>query len=149
MKTLIAIDSSESAESILASLEQRSWGKDSKIKVVTAVETTGHWDSDQQNCRQVERILKDRLAFLRNRLPASVQVCGEVVEGQAAEAITEVAKLWKCDEIIIGSHGDTGMRRPGIGSVAASIVNTAPCSVEVVKIKRTNDMLLSVLPHQN
>jgi nucleotide-binding universal stress UspA family protein len=144
MKALIAIDCSASADSIVEVVGRRPWARDSKLKVVTVVETTGHWDSDQEHCRQVEAILKQRMELLRSHLPAGVQLSGEVVEGHAAEAVNEAAKLWKCDQIIIGSHGDTGIRRSGLGSIAAKIVNTAPCSVEVLKIGRTSDTLSGV-----
>jgi nucleotide-binding universal stress UspA family protein len=36
--------------------------------------------------------------------------------------------------IVLGSHGDTGYRRDRVGSVAAAVVNQAPCTVELIKV---------------
>jgi nucleotide-binding universal stress UspA family protein len=76
-----------------------------------------------------------RIKSLKQHLPITISCVGEVVDGNAASPILSTARDWCAELIMIGSYGDTGARRSGIGSVAAAIVNEAPCSVEVIKLK--------------
>jgi nucleotide-binding universal stress UspA family protein len=135
MKTLVALDSSSYADEIVNELARRCKqpGR-SQIKLVSAVQLTGHWETDQQLLAQVEKILMHRVKGLQAKVRSEIEITGEVLEGDAAEAVLSAAANWNCDQIVIGSHGDTGFRRSGMGSVAASIVNEAPCSVVVLKI---------------
>ncbi len=56
-----------------------------------------------------------------------------VKDGEAAEAITELAKERQCSLIIMGSHGRSGLRRLLLGSVTEKVLATSPCPVLVVK----------------
>jgi len=138
MKIVVAIDSSIFADAILEELVSRPLPSGTSIRLITVIETTAHWETDQQLLRQAECILLERTKSLKKHLPAHVACASEVIEGQAASMINATAKEWNADLIIIGSHGDTGPRRLGIGSVAAAVVNMAPCSVEVIKIMDTS-----------
>jgi nucleotide-binding universal stress UspA family protein len=100
------------------------------MSVVDAVE---NWDTRQQLLHQCQIILNERLDRVRQKL-GSYSITGEVLEGDASSLISKTAKHHGADLIIIGSHGDTGPRKSRIGSVAAAVVNEAPCSVEVVKL---------------
>jgi hypothetical protein len=136
MKILIAIDSSRFSHQILDRVAKRRWPRGTEFRIVTAVELSGVWDADQQFLNQCQIILAHRVDNFRHQLPANSHVTGEVAEGRATSVVTEIAKEWQADLIVIGSHGDTGARRPGLGSVAAAIVDTAPCSVEVIKLHK-------------
>jgi nucleotide-binding universal stress UspA family protein len=135
VKILIAIDSSSYADEILSTVTSRAWANDTEFRVVTVVDSTGDWNVDQQFVHQVQLILVERVKKLRDQLPKHITVVSEVLEGTAASMIEKDATDWGANLILIGSHGDTGVRRAGIGSVAAAIVNEAPCSVEVVKLQ--------------
>ena len=50
-----------------------------------------------------------------------------------ANAIIRKSKEMKCDHILMGSTGRTGIERTIIGSTAAKVVSQAPCSVTVIK----------------
>lgn len=56
-----------------------------------------------------------------------------LVEGDPATVIVEIARERKCDLIMMGSHGRTGLRRLLMGSVAEKLVRKAPCAVLTVK----------------
>lgn len=56
-----------------------------------------------------------------------------VVVGQPAQSIARFAEQIDTDLIVIFSHGRTGVRRFVMGSVAESIIRTAPCPVFTVK----------------
>ena len=136
MKILVAIDSSPHADGILDQVASRAWTKDTEFRIITATETTGHWDADDQYSNLCRVILNERTRRLAERMGNDLKISGEVIEGSASTVIIKAAKDWHADLIIIGSHGDTGVRKAGIGSVAAAVVNESPCSVEVVKIHR-------------
>jgi nucleotide-binding universal stress UspA family protein len=55
-------------------------------------------------------------------------------EGDASTAILQVAQEAKCDLIVMGTHGRTGLARLLMGSVAEKIVRGAHCPVLTVKI---------------
>jgi len=134
VKVLIAVDSSSFSTEVLRAVAKRSWAPDTRFRIFTVVEPTSEWDTTQQFLRQCEVILESRVKNLREALP-DLSIAGELTEGAAAKAIVETAAEWGAELIIIGSHGDTGIRKAKIGSVAGTVVNEAPCSVEVVKVK--------------
>lgn len=57
----------------------------------------------------------------------------QLIEGDPKSQILDVAKEWKADMIVVGSHGRTGLNRFLMGSVSQGVVNHAHCSVEVVR----------------
>ena len=58
---------------------------------------------------------------------------GRVVDGGAAPALIATAEKEEADLIVLGSHGRRGIRRLFIGSVAESVVQSAPVPVLVVR----------------
>jgi len=142
MKIVVGVDSSRYAEKILQETARRVWPDGTEFRVLTAVELTGLWDADQQFLHQAQVILNQRLAMLKKQLPDRTKVGGEIVGGSAASVVNNMAREWNADLIIIGSHGDTGARRKRLGSVAAAIVNNAPCTVEVIKLNKAPQQLL-------
>lgn len=56
----------------------------------------------------------------------------ELVQGPAAQVVTEAAERGGYDLIAVGAHGHRGVRRLLLGSVAESTVRHAHCSVLVV-----------------
>ena len=76
--------------------------------------------------------LRERLQQLRPEDPKIlVEHC--LVHGGAAEEILQVAQERKCDLIVMGTHGRTGLGRLLMGSVAEEIVRKASCPVLTVK----------------
>lgn len=55
--------------------------------------------------------------------------------GDAREVVDQVAKLIDADLIIMGTHGRRGLRRMLLGSVAETVVRSAPCPVLAVPTK--------------
>src|SRR6516162_5515666 len=76
--------------------------------------------------------LRERLQQLRPEDPKIlVEHC--LVHGGAAEEILQVAQERKCDLIVMGTHGRTGLGRLLMGSVAEQVVRKASCPVLTVK----------------
>jgi len=56
-----------------------------------------------------------------------------VVHGEPAEAIIGYAQRQQASLVVVGTHGRRGLERLVLGSVAASVIRTAPCSVLVAR----------------
>ena len=56
-----------------------------------------------------------------------------VKEGEAYQAIVELAKERDVNLIVMGSHGRTGLKRLLMGSVAEKVIGYAPCPVLVTR----------------
>jgi nucleotide-binding universal stress UspA family protein len=57
-----------------------------------------------------------------------------VIAGFARDVIVEYAESINAELVVIGTHGRSGLARLTLGSTAASVVESAPCSVLVVRL---------------
>ena len=108
-------------------VSKSAWPEQSTIRWISTYEAAS-WETTQLLSKQVQLILEQRLETLKKNLP-NRQVEGLTVDGAACDSILEEAKNWPADLLIIGSHGETGVRKPGSQSIASTIVNSAPCTV--------------------
>ena len=74
----------------------------------------------------------DRLA--RTRCTANL---GQVMvrTGDARDVINQTAQELGIDLIVMGTHGRRGLTRALLGSVAETVVRTAPCAVLTVRLR--------------
>jgi universal stress protein A len=70
-------------------------------------------------------------------LPRHVTLRAEVGFGDAADAICALAEEKDADFIVVGTHTRSGLERLVLGSVAERTVKHAPCSVIVVRPKKS------------
>jgi nucleotide-binding universal stress UspA family protein len=56
-----------------------------------------------------------------------------VETGDVRESIIDAAAAWHADLIVVGSHGQSGLRLFLLGSVAEFVARHATCSVEIVR----------------
>jgi nucleotide-binding universal stress UspA family protein len=143
MKVLIAIDGSPFSQAILESVASRPWPANTEFKVLHVVEPPsllmgremGAYDPEFEAVwkalrEQAKEIVAKGAAKLR---AAKLNVSEQLIEGDPKSQILDVAKEWKADMIVVGSHGRTGLNRFLMGSVSQGVVNHAHCSVEVVR----------------
>jgi len=76
-----------------------------------------------------EALARDRAVALRT---AGIDATHSMREGDAGAELIAAAAERKADCIVVGSRGQTGIRRLALGSVARSVLFHAPCSVLVV-----------------
>ena len=57
----------------------------------------------------------------------------EIIEGQSAEKIVDVASIRNSDVIVMGSRGRTGLASALLGSNSQKVVSHAPCPVLIVR----------------
>jgi nucleotide-binding universal stress UspA family protein len=78
----------------------------------------------------VEATLKDAAEEVEG---AGVEVETFAREGDAADAILDVAEEQKADLIVVGNKGMTGAKRFLLGSVPNKVSHHAPCSVLIIR----------------
>jgi nucleotide-binding universal stress UspA family protein len=76
--------------------------------------------------------LRQKLSRLHDK-DANVRVVHHLREGQPVDQILHLAKETRCDLIVMGTHGRTGLGRVLMGSVAEGVVRKAPCPVLTIK----------------
>jgi nucleotide-binding universal stress UspA family protein len=79
---------------------------------------------------EAERILKDAVDALGS-VPSEVHT--EMIEGDPAEVIIDVAKIRGSSVIVMGSRGLGGLAGLLLGSTSQKVVSHAPCPVLIVR----------------
>ena len=84
-------------------------------------------------------MVDDLRAAARSRLEERLAHFGidgdvEAVAGPAATTIVSRAQAIGAELIVVGTHGRTGLARLTLGSTAERVIDTAPCSVLVVRL---------------
>lgn len=149
MKILVALDDSSCSEIAFESVMDRKWSADTEFKILSVAEPLPTYYEyattypsaevlkfERQHLQNFREMVAERVASLKTVATPEL-VSGDVTEGTVATEIIEKAKNWKADLIIVGSHGRKGIQKFFLGSVAEKVVSGSPCSVEVVKDKRS------------
>lgn len=138
MTVLVAYDGSEPAQKAVKQAFDE-YG-DEELVLFRVVELADGYT--EASIKAVQDVLGDRRESaaeeLRTDLPdivdtESVDFRTEVATGNPAREIVSAAKEYDVDQIVIGSHGRSGVSRVLLGSVAESVVRRSPVSVNVVR----------------
>ena len=78
----------------------------------------------------VERTLSEASSEIED---AGVDVVAYARQGDAADAILDVAEEQNADMIVVGNKGMTGAKRFLLGSVPNKVSHHAPCSVMIIR----------------
>jgi universal stress protein A len=79
----------------------------------------------------IQEAIADRLRAIQ--APDGVAIVHRLEDGDPVAEILRVAEETKCDMIVMGTHGRTGLAHLLMGSVAEQVVRKAKCTVLVVK----------------
>jgi nucleotide-binding universal stress UspA family protein len=149
MKILLAIDGSDCSQAATQAVIAQFPRQGTEVRVLNADDwpnglptslafadgPTAAFDVLELRDRR-HRQAEDLVSHAAQQLSAAgFQTSTAVCEGDARHVILDVAAEWRPDLIVLGSHGRTGLDRFLLGSVSASVVRHAPCSVEVVRAK--------------
>ena len=142
MKLLLAVDSIATLNILIDGMTGRSWPSGTEARVLSIVEDgevpLETWREEGYEAAAVRQEMRRRgeeiTAVAVKRLqhlgiPAEVSV----MRGNADFLIPFTAEQWSADLILIRAHNRTDFRNWLLGSVAKSVVESAPCSVEVVR----------------
>ena len=93
----------------------------------------GHPYRDEEISNIISESEKVITPFLQHIRNAGVAVEDRIMEEPAGAAISDIARIEKCELIVMGSRGLTNLAGLIIGSVTNRVLHTAPCSVLVVR----------------
>ena len=142
MKLLLAVDSITTLDILVNEMMTRTWPSGAEARVLSIVEDAEvpleTWREEGYGVAAVRQEMRRRgeqitaLAVERLR---EMGIPGEVVimRGNPHFLISFVARKWPADLILIRAHNRADFRNWMLGSVAKSVIESAPCSVEVVR----------------
>ena len=141
-KILVPTDFSECADNALAYAVSLAARLDATIHLIHAITISvgsfpeigvaqAAW-AIETSTKNAQESIDGRAAIYRDRVPFGPSV---IDVGDARDVIDGNAATIGADLIVMGTHGRRGLRRMLLGSVAESVVRSAPCPVLTVSIK--------------
>ena len=148
MKVLVAVDSITTLDILINEMSGRSWPAGTEARVVSVVNDGDvplkTWRDEGYGVSAVQREMQRRGERLSafgvkslQRIGISAQVV--IMRGNPEFLIPFAARSWPADLIIIRAHNRKDFRNRLLGSVAKTVVESAPCSVEVVRARDKAD----------
>jgi nucleotide-binding universal stress UspA family protein len=136
-RILVASDCSPGSEVALSRALELAAEYGSELTIVTAMDLPIRAQGEALGVNgEVIRRCQDHVAEAQRRAEAlNLNVHGVVLQGQAYQVITKLARQEKMNLIVMGSHGHTGLTRLLMGGVTERVLGHAPCPVLVVKRK--------------
>ena len=136
MRLLVAVDFSNSSETVISGIESRPWPAGTEARVLNVLDITSmrglvHPGTVIEEQRYEAHRLADALAA--RLYAAEIDATSDVILDLPRSAIPAYAKQWCADFIILGSHRHTDLIRFLLGSVAGSVLRKSTCSVEIVR----------------
>ena len=142
MRLLLAVDSMTTLEILLNEISARSWPRGTEARVLSIVEDEEvpleTWREHGYGIAAVRQEMGRRgeqiTALALNRLRAvGIRAELTVMRGNPDLLISFTAGKWSADLIFIRAHNRIDFRNWMLGSVAKRVVDSAPCSVEIVR----------------
>lgn len=138
LKTIVvALDSSDLSEHVIQTVQEFQLQPTTRIvlcHVIPPPVSDLEMVADLPHTQAAEipyRNIEKQIEAYRAKLPGESQV--EIVSGDPAEEIIRIANIYHADLIAIGSRGLQGVKRIIQGSVSSQVVESAHCSVLVIK----------------
>lgn len=134
---LVALDGSEIAERVIATVGELLLSPNSKVilcHVFPTPESEIELPADRPQAESTTLTyfqIEKQLQSYQEKIPVNSEL--ELVTGDPVDEIIRLANIYKADLIVLGSRGLTGMKRIVQGSVSSQVVEEAHCSVLVVK----------------
>lgn len=144
MKVLLAVDSINTLDILISEMSARSWPSGTEARVLSIIEDSDVslkvWGDEgyglsalrremQRRGKQISALAVERLRKIG--IPSQVVV----MSGDPEFLISFAARSWPADLILIRANNRKDFRSWLLGSVAKSVVKSAPCSVEVVRAR--------------
>jgi len=142
---LVATDFSEHADQALEYAAGLAAKLGASLHLVHATAIPGFGAHDiglaytQMAIDEMTKAARDTLDAQAARYRDRVSIESSRVElGDARDVIERVAEQIDADLIVMGTHGRRGLRRMLLGSVAESVVRSAPCPVLTIRPRRSS-----------
>jgi nucleotide-binding universal stress UspA family protein len=140
MKILLATDGSKYSEAAVRAVVAGLRPQGAEIRVLKVVEMAIYAEPPQMAqgyAPELEGQLKkarESVAHVAEMLrEAGFNAEPHVLQGEIRRVILDTAEDWRADMIVLGSHGEKGLLKLMMGSVAESVAHHARCSVLIVR----------------
>ena len=136
MKILLAVDTSSASQAALREILDRPWPADSSFEVMSVVEPSHRWTNAEiarDAAQSAQEVIQKAVEQLRTK---GHTASGAIFSGDPKAVILEQARKSSADLLLVGAQGVSRIERFFLGTVAATVLRYAPCSVEVVRAKR-------------
>jgi nucleotide-binding universal stress UspA family protein len=139
MKILIGIDDSKVSGDVLRAVVTQFRTEHTQIRVLHVLQPVAPappqmapgYAPELEDQKKPARELVERIAKELRSAGFKVNVAVEI--GDIRETIIDCAADWGADLIVVGSRGQSGIKRFLLGSVAEFVARHAKCSVEIVR----------------
>ena len=138
MRILLAVDGSRSADRARDLIAALPWQESARVRIVSVASTVGE--------DEVLRVHRDALdAAVREIRSANsdLDVQPVLIRGRAASVIVDQAREMEADVIVLGHRGQGRWDSMLLGSVAAEVVDRAPCPVLVARDEHLGAVILA------
>jgi nucleotide-binding universal stress UspA family protein len=148
MKVLLAVDSITTLDILINEMTGRSWPAGTEARVVSIINDGDvplkTWRDEGYGVSAVRREMQRRgeqISALADERLRQLGISSRVVimRGNPEFLIPFAARNWPADLILIRAHNRNDFRSRLLGSVAKSVIENAPCSVEVVRAREKAD----------
>ncbi len=144
MKILLAIDGSKYSEAAAQMMSREFRTEGTEVLVLQVVEPLVFSTPPQMApgyAPEMAARLQDQLKQARESVAHAVESLrktgfraeSRVAENEIRTGILDAAQEWHADQIVLGSHGEKGLRKFLLGSVAEFVARHAHCSVLIVR----------------
>jgi nucleotide-binding universal stress UspA family protein len=144
MKILLAVDGSKYSDAAVRAVAQER-RRDARVRILhvlerppalAAREMAGYRSAlaaaAQKEKSQAQALLLKIGKALHSK---GFKVSAILEEGDPKSKILELARKWRADLIVVGSHGRKGLEHFLLGSVSEAVARYAPCAVEIVRAR--------------
>jgi nucleotide-binding universal stress UspA family protein len=148
MKVLVAVDSIITLDVLINEMSARSWPAGTEARLLSVVDDgevpLKTWRDEGYGVSAVRREMQRRgeqLSALGVERLRRIGIPSQVVimRGNPEFLISFAARSWPADLIIIRAHNRRDFRSRLLGSVAKSVLESAPCSVEIVRAREKGE----------
>lgn len=124
-RILIGFDGSRQSMAAVDCVIRRVWPKDTEVRLITAVDS----ESVQKiaEAQELQNLFKDKMFASGMKLSCTIK------SGDPRQVLLNEAKHWLASNIFVGSRGLGTLERLLLGSVSITVVEHAPCPVEVIR----------------
>jgi nucleotide-binding universal stress UspA family protein len=139
MKILMAVDDSQFSDDVVRAIVTQFRTENTEVRVLHVLQPIAPappqmapgYAPELEVQKKPAQELVERIAKEWRSAGFKVNVAVEI--GDIRETIIDSAADWSADLIVVGSHGQRGIQRFLLGSVAEFVARHASCSVEIVR----------------
>lgn len=152
MKILLAVDGSECSANAVKEVATRPWPDGTGLRILSVtgipipypipdpflVLEAVRVNLMRDEHERLETFVEEMKGSIQSsELEKDLKIDTHVIEGSPKEVIVDEAQKWDADLIVVGSHGYGNVEKFVLGSVSQAVAAHAPCSVEIVRFKKS------------